>query len=381
MLTTRFWPAIGGAETHVYQLSSELNALGNRVVVIAELFPKNVPSLEETRGFRVYRAPVRQVGFLLFPIYFALSISVCARFKPDIVHAHFALPSGAVALALSRLFHKRFVITLHGIDILKDKQTGYGLRLNPILDSMTRWVLRLATHIMAVSEFVKKEAIRCGADAKTITVIGNGIDRIDERIAVGNADKMKFRLELNLPRNGIVLLAARRLVPKNGLGLLIDAMRQVVEKDPRFLLLIAGDGPERRKLLEMVRCFNLSQKVIFWGEVGDEKLEKLYGACDFAVLPSLVEAFGLPTLEAMAYLRPILAFDSGGPREIVGKNKTGIIVENRNATQLARAILKLADDSKLVQNIRERCMKMVHHYAWRNIGIRVLEVYSKAIAK
>lgn len=374
ILTGRHLPTIGGTQAHVKNLSNKLRRFGNDVLIIAEKSPWSLRWREIIDGVIVYRAPIRSFKFILLPIFFLLSIFECKRFNPDIVHAHFALPSGLVALALSKIFGKPFIITVHGVDILRDSEVKYGLRLNPVLNIITKFVLRRAPYVIACSEFVRIEVERCGLRKDKIKVITNGVDEIDRKLLLARTKHRKFRKELGLPESHKVLFTARRLIPKNGVHYLLRAMKKIAEKRSDILLIVAGDGPQFKELVEMAKIMKLT-KVRFLGEVDSHQLEKLYVASDIVVIPSLIEAAGITAVESMAYMKPLVAFDSGGLTEIIDENKVGIVVENRNIEQLSNKILELVESPSRRRKFSNNCMKNIGKYDWNKITKRIYELY------
>jgi len=375
MLTARYLPTIGGAQVHVKNLAKEMLKRGNSVIIIAEKSPLKLKTHEYMEGVEVYRAPLRILKGLLSPIYLFLSITICFIFNPDVIHAHFAFPPGFIGTFLSKLFKKPCIVTAHGVDILKDAETNYGIRLNPFLDFAVKFTLKSASYIIACSEYVKNEVKKCGISEEKVIVINNGIDEIDRRVYQAEMMRQKVRKELNLPDDSIVLFTARRLVPKNGLHYLLHAIKKVSYKIPNIMLMVAGDGPQFRELTKMVEKMNLSKNVQFLGEINNCLLERMYIACDLVIIPSVVEAFGIAALEAMAYLKPIVAFDSGGLTEIISENKVGLIARNRDVKDLAEKILKLITSPMLKKEFTINCKRRIKKYNWDKIAEKTQNVY------
>jgi glycosyltransferase involved in cell wall biosynthesis len=137
---------------------------------------------------------------------------------------------------------------------------------------------------------------------------------------------------------------------------------------------VAGDGPQFKELVEMAKIMKLT-KIRFLGEVDSHQLEKLYVASDIVVIPSLIEAAGITALESMAYMKPLVAFDSGGLTEIIDENEVGIVVENRNIEQLSNKILELVESPSRRRKFSNNCMKNIGKYDWNKITKRIYELY------
>lgn len=131
-----------------------------------------------------------------------------------------------------------------------------------------------------------------------------------------------------------VIGAVGRLSPEKGMDLLLEALARV--KTPGASLSIGGDGPERRRLEAMIAELGLIGRVRLFGAINGPDL--VFGAARVAVIPSRTEAFGMTTVEALAYGLPVVACDCDGPREILDDGRFGTLVPIDDADALAAAI-------------------------------------------
>lgn len=131
------------------------------------------------------------------------------------------------------------------------------------------------------------------------------------------------------------LAAVGRLVPKKGFDVLLRAMADLVREGLDVRLRLAGDGPERQRLLELARSLGLGDRVRFAGWQWD--IAAFLEGASLFVLPSLDEPFGIVIIEAMARGLPIVSTATQGPREILGERE-GWLVEPGDAEELADAI-------------------------------------------
>jgi glycosyltransferase involved in cell wall biosynthesis len=143
-----------------------------------------------------------------------------------------------------------------------------------------------------------------------------------------------------------LILAASRLVPSKGAGLLLQALSLMVRADAQ--LVIAGDGPCRARLEKMAESAGLSPRVRFLGELPPEELDGWYARAAVVACPLLhPEAFGLVGIEAMAHGKPVVAFAGGATEEWLQDGRTGLVVRERRAEALAQALERLIRDSAL----------------------------------
>lgn len=153
---------------------------------------------------------------------------------------------------------------------------------------------------------------------------------------------------------GVTILYVGRLEKRKGIDLLLHAIPEVVRRVPHSKFIIAGadsgDAPDSESYRDNFAAFASSQAraaTTFLGHVDGSALCKLYSDCDLFVAPSLTESFGLIYLEAMAHAKPIVAFHTGAVPEVVAQGETGILAEPGNVSDLASALIRLANDRQL----------------------------------
>jgi glycosyltransferase involved in cell wall biosynthesis len=138
---------------------------------------------------------------------------------------------------------------------------------------------------------------------------------------------------------------AGRLAPIKDLPTLLEGFAEVARQRPQARLEIAGDGPQRESLVELVRKFRIEKNVRFLGWVED--ISAALARWDVFALTSVEETFPVALIEAMAAGLPVVATEVGGIPEAVVQDETGLMVPPRDKAALAAAILRLADDGEL----------------------------------
>ena len=198
--------------------------------------------------------------------------------------------------------------------------------------------------IIAVSEFVKREALRLDIPPAKITVIYDGVDTrvFDPKNYVKTEARKQFNLD---PDVNIVLMIAR-FAPCKRHALILEALRMVKERIDPVQLVFAGEVFEDTRYFESIQgkvkeC-GLDGAVRFIGFQAN--IEALHAAADVVV--SCSDREGLPhcILEAMAMQVPVVATDSGGSRELIHDEATGYIVAADDICQLAVRITELLSD-------------------------------------
>ncbi|HEX3453990.1 MAG TPA: glycosyltransferase [Gaiellaceae bacterium] len=225
-------------------------------------------------------------------------------FRPDVVYAHFLVPAGLIAALASRA---PLVVTAHGQDVRNVGQI-------PGVRSATRYVVRRAAAVVAVSDYLRRELEERvpAARGKTV-VIDSGVDLDRFRVQPARADTAP----------GPAFLCVGGLTERKNVVRLADAFDLVGEGTLTF----AGDGPLRTEL-------EGRPGVTLLGSVPQGELPVLIGASDVVCQPSLVEPFGQALLEAMACGRPVVATSVGGPPEFVPA-EAGVLVDPTDVGAIA----------------------------------------------
>lgn len=316
-------PRLGGIENHVYYLARTLARRGCRVSVVTSRSEPDSPRRERDGLVDVERVilPSGNAAGWIANAMASIPAAVRRARGADIVHAHtFQSTLPALPAALGRGLP--LVVTIHSSHFLK-------MVKKPHWRAVFRRLLAPASLILAPSQELA-EACRAVVPDNRIETIVNGIDT---ELFVPVAPRLERR------DGRAILVAARRLVEKNGVRYLVEAMPAITERVPTDLYLI-GDGPERADLEARVARHGLGDRVHFLGGVANDKLPPYLSSADAVVLPSLLEATSLAALEAMACERPIAASRVGGLPELVDES-CGVLFEPADPVDLANKVVDL----------------------------------------
>ncbi len=231
------------------------------------------------------------------------------------IHAHFGTNSTDVAMFVSALGGPPYSFTVHGPEEF----------LRPI--GLTEKIRR-ADWVVAISSFGRSQLCLCTdyRDWSKIQVIHCGIERSFYESAP--------RLPVVAPR----LLCVARLAAEKGQLMLIEAAAQLAAKGALFELVLAGDGPIRAQLDELVKRYGLSERTRITGWISSNQVrEEILGA-RAVVLPSFAEGLPVVLMEAMALRRPVLATYIAGIPELVRNGETGWLIPAGSVAELASAM-------------------------------------------
>jgi glycosyltransferase involved in cell wall biosynthesis len=240
--------------------------------------------------------------------YLELVLDVRAAAKPDVVWAHFLVPAGLIASQVDA----PLVVTAHGRDVR-------NIGAIPGVAALTRRVVRRATTVIAVSDYLRCELVTKIPEARGKTeVVDSGVDL--ERFKPDASDTV------SLARDGPRFLHVGSLTERKNVVRLADAFAKL----GRGSLTFVGDGPLRARLEHRAG-------VEIVGRVSHDEVPAYVAAADVVCAPALLEPFGQSILEAMACGKTVVATRVGGPPEFVPP-EAGILVDPLDETELTRAL-------------------------------------------
>ena len=275
----------------------------------------------------------------------------------DLIHAHWLIPQGLVAVLACYLTGSKIplLLTSHGGDL-------FGLQ-GILMNRIKRWVILKSDVLTVVSKSMIKEIKRLGADHKRVHVIPMGVDL-----------KKRF-VPAKSRRNNDSLLFVGRLVEKKGLQYLIHVLPLILKRHPQVYLQIAGDGPEKRKLKRECEKLGISDHVRFLGAVRNDLLPALYQRSDVVIFPSVItddgdqEGFGLVLVEALGCECAAIVTDLPAMQDIIEDGKTGLVVPQKNIGKLAEKVILLLEDQKLRESLgREGRRYVSRNFDWMVIA-------------
>ena len=301
-----------------------------RILLVSQMYPgvadpdlgTFVAGLERelvSRGHEFERAVVdrRAGGRRRHAVLAADTLRTARRFRPDVVYAHFLVPAGLFGAFGTRA---PLVAPAHGQDV-------ENARLRKATRAATRLVVRRADTVIAVSDWLRERLVEVVAAASAKTeVVDCGVDL--ERFAP--SDQAAARARVGWSPDGPAYLCVGSLTERKNVVRLANAFARHGSGSLVFL----GDGPFRREL-------EGRPGIRVEGAVAHDRVPDWIAACDVVCQPSLVEPFGLATLEALACGRPVVATRVGGPPEFV-PDGGGVLVDPLDDGAIAAALTEAA---------------------------------------
>lgn len=316
-----------GTERHCLDLSRSLMALGHQVSVGAR---PNTPLSEQVLkggGALVFLEGMSSPASTIFELRKRLK-----QGEIDVIHAHNGVSSLLSCLAVARARRGRVVVTEHFIAPARTRRRGMYRRLSK---AVHRWMDRRISRRIAISKAVA-DSIKHRADTapSKIRLVLNGVAPPPD----GELRRVTARERLGLPQEAPMLLCPARLEPEKGHVTYLNALAMLQAEGVAFESILIGGGSLFGMLEQRIRELGLQQRVRLAGHQSDAG--PWMQASDLVVLPSPMEPFGLVLAEAMSRGIPVVAADSGGPREIVNES-SGRLFAPGDQRELATRLFEL----------------------------------------
>ncbi|MFX1450626.1 MAG: glycosyltransferase family 4 protein [Promethearchaeota archaeon] len=299
------------------------------------------------------------------------------KFKIDLIHAHWVLPSGFISSLISYLFKKPLIITAHGRSIYFNPKLGKTVPKKGYVRILYKFVFNRMRKIIAVSKYVKEVILDLKINPSKVKIIYNGTD-INQFNPSNEGDEVKDKLKI---KDDFIILTVRKFFYRKGLQYLIKAISLIKKKIPNIKLIIIGYGPYESNLKALTNKLALQNHVLFLGKIQNQNLPPYYAASDVFVIPSLVEGFGVAAAEAMAMELPLISTNIKGLIE-VSDSRNAIVIPPANESAIADAIIKLWQDPNLRKELGKKGrQKVLNLFNWPRAAQEYNNLYKSLIKK
>jgi len=370
VITYEFPPIGGGGGQAAHDICRKLVSRGHEVHVLTAHF-KGLLRQEIQDGIKVVRFPSARRQLFRADL-FAMSGFVIAgswlgkqyvqEYSFDIIHVHFAVPSGPVAWLLSRYAHTPYVLTAHLGDVPEGvpEKTGRWFRW---IYPFTPPIWRDADKVVAVSEYTRQLAMKYYPVEPLVIPNGVDLELLDPgEIRVGNPPKIVF--------------AGRFMHQKNPLQLL-RTLENLKNMDWECTLL--GDGPLRDEVERKIKLTGLETRISLTGWVTPQEVYKHLSKSDVLFMPSLSEGLPVIGVQSLAMGLAIVASRVGGFVELVDEGKNGFLVDLQHPDDYLVGLQKLLEDYTLLKSFRLASRKKAQNYDINQIAGAYEDLFSSII--
>lgn len=374
-----YFPHLGGAEVCVYNVRRELKELGHTVTVFTNTVQTTTDEdrvirllwkFSPAQLWRTWRVLWRTIG------------------EQDIVNCTYSFRIAALCSVICRLRGKPMILTQQGRGIVPEANPRFVHR---ILFRLCQDVsMRLATHLTSTSDEIT-DLTAAFVPRSKITLISNGYDADLFRPNPSIPIPPEFQA---LPQGTAKLLTIRRLVPKNGIHILVQALALVAEKRRDFHYFAVGEGRAEQFIRSLIEKHGLHAHVTLLGKRTNDTLLPYYQHADLLLVPSSAEARSIACIEAMGMAKPLIASRVGGLIDLLGADSTyGDLVTiydseactydppdtlpRERLQPLAAAILAFLDNPAALKLKAEKAQQYVSkECSWKAITAEYMKLYT-----
>lgn len=356
----------------ILDLAQSLTTNNNEVFIITQRY-RNSCSHEKLGNVTVSRFPwiypktfkrladypnipyLRMISYALSCIY--CTVKLIRKYDIHVLYANWVIPSGFLGMIVKKLTNRPLLVHVHGSDI------NMWLK-KPGIAPLVLKTLNMADGIITVNKELAKKINDLGVKTPIKYVIPMGV-------SLKKIDDISEERKNSVPV--IVFVGALRKV--KGLEFLIDSIPLIRAEIPHFKLIIAGDGPLRSQLEKTIKKDQLSQHVEFLGQISHHSALQQIKSANIVILPSLSE--GTPTVmfEALAFKKPLIASRVGGIPEIITHGETGLLIDPKNASAIANAIIYLLKNKDVGDRLSEQGNKLIkEQYTTEIIAKKIMKI-------
>ena len=300
-------------------------------------------------------------------------------FKPDIIHAHWLLPNGLPAWAMSCVSGIPLVVSMHGSDVAMAERNGLFRRIAQRIFAHSRMNT-------ACSGDLHQRALQLGAAPMVSHVLPYGV-AVDE-FDPNSGDRAWIAEQFAIAPDAPLLVAVGRFVYKKGFHTLIESLVYLRKTHPRVRLLLVGYGDLHDEYIRRATELGVSDLLVMPGQLLRDDVAKAIASADVYCVPSVHDVSGnvdgLPNalLEGMAAGRAVVASAVAGIPDVVIDGEHGLLVPEGDVIALSQAIGSLLDAPAraqlLGQNARRRILEEL---TWPHTTAQLVTYYQGALKR
>ena len=381
MFSDSFYPIMGGRETVINHLMTELNKQincflltttfnGTKTFIPDSDLPYNVI---RCKGLRVTKNE-----------YLSIVTRKTKRLIEDkikngeiqLIHTQTKYALAKYALKLGKKYNIPVITTCHTYyERIYKKQLKFPPLYKLFIHHSKKMINKMDL-VLTVSNYMKDRLMEMGVN-KPITVIPNGNDLLKYKNISFNKNELKHKYGLDGYDN--IFIFVGRLNPVKNIELLFESLSQLKNKSISFKMLMVGNG-ELAKYKELANKLDLNENIAFTGPISDrEEISKLYSISDLNLYPSITETFGLTIREAGVMGTPSVTIEKMATSEDIEHNENGFICSN-SVESLTKAILNAISDKVRLEKISKNVIN-TFTTSWSDIANTHIEIYNNLINK
>lgn len=361
-VSSLYHPHVGGIETFITELATELKKRGILSSILTKRWPETLSQHSVYRGIDVYRITSAKTRSEFLEI-----ISYLKKYervlRADVIHVvGLRRPLPLIALLLARRWGVPLIVTIAGSEI-PDTNDPSTMSVWRAARGTAHPVLKQADAVTAFSKTLARLAHRQFPDVQNIRVLYAGMYVNEFFPSPKHTGKRPY------------ILSLRRLTYSKGIDLLIQAFANLDKCGSDLKLRIAGAGPEKRKLVALAKKLGIKSRVEFIGTVSMRKAAELLRYAQLTVVPSRSEGGGLVNIEAQAAGCPLVASRAGGIPEYVKDGKTVLLHKVNDVHDLRLKIEKILKHPVLRNTLVKNGIRFARTFDWSRLCPPYVSLY------
>ena len=383
LFTDTYPPFINGVSTSVLMLKQGLEKLGHEVYVVT-VNDESFSYKEEDGILKIPSFPIGIMNFRQTGIYPIKAFNIIKKWKLDIIHSHTEFSIGTFARLISKQLNIPLVHTYHTMyeEYIYYITKGYfNSASKKLVEYLTLFLCDKTIDELIVPTEKTKELFKDKYKVKRdVYVIPSGIDTT--RFYKENIDKneiINLKKDLGLKKTDFIVLYVGRIAKEKSIDFLINNFNSVLKRIPKAKMIIVGDGPDIKDLIDLTRKKGLENKIIFTGKAPWTDVPKYYSLCDLFVTASKTETQGLTVIEAMGASKPVVAIIDESFELMITDKKDGLFFDDEKS--YVDMIYEVYKNKKLRDEISFNARLTADKYSPYNYAKNVLKVYEKVISK
>ena len=320
--------------------------------------PVGTFSLPEYPEIKLYYPPFLQM------------LKYCYDMNFTHIHAATPGPVGLTALALAHILKLPIYGTYHTAFPQYVNQLTGDNAMEELTWRFIIWFYNQMDVVYVPSHATGNELVEKGIHSDKIRYYPRGIDI--ERFHPVKRNGF-FKKHFNMNETELKLLYTGRVSKEKNLPVLVSAFKQINKKRPGIRLVVVGEGPYLKEMKKELK--NLP--VTYTGYLRGEELAHAYASSDIFIFPSTTDTFGNVVLEAQSSGLPVVISDEGGPKENIIPDETGFMVSANETEAYADAVIKLADDPKLLRRMSVNARNYMKNRSFEQAFLKQWESYRK----
>ncbi|MCG8575155.1 MAG: N-acetyl-alpha-D-glucosaminyl L-malate synthase BshA [Flavobacteriales bacterium] len=368
------YPTFGGSGIVATELGKALAKKGHEIHFISYNQPVRLDHFDPNIRYHEVR-PFHYPLFDYQPYELALTsklVDVVRYEELDVLHVHYAIPHASAAYFAKQILKTHgidvpFITTLHGTDI-----TLVGK--HPAFEPVITFSINESDAVTVVSQSLKDDTYKHFAIENGIEVIHNFVEHSLYHREESSEDTAR-RKEL-APNGERIVCHISNFRKVKRVEDVVKIFRLIRDKIPAKLIL-AGDGPERFKIEQMCKEFQVCDDVEMVGNV--QSASEIHCISDLFILPSETESFGLAALEALASGVPVISSDAGGLPEVNKNGYSGFLSKVGNVEEMAKNALSILASDETLAQFKEQAYEHSLKFSLNNILPQYEAIYERLI--